>query len=110
MTTELERSTPGNRHWWDDVSVEGVGEITVSTCRPWSMGWEDNKQQPYYETMMFWGPEIAGRQQIIVDHYVSERTALSGHRYWELPEVIAQTLIELRNGTFRESDPRDINR
>jgi hypothetical protein len=107
VTTELEWSAPDNRHWWDDVPIEGMGKVTVTTCRPWRY-WDDpqpHEQADFYETMMFWGPEVAGRQQIVVDHYASERTALSGHRYWELPEVIAQTLVELRNGTFQESNP-----
>jgi hypothetical protein len=101
MTTELEWSIPDNRHWWDEVTIEGVGVVTVSTCRPWKL----DGQESFYETMMFWGPEIAGRQQIIVDHYEDEQAALWGHCHWEIPKVIARILMELRAGTFKESSP-----
>jgi hypothetical protein len=49
--TETPWSIPGNRHWRDTVTIETVGRVTVSTCRPWVTGM--SAQRDDYETCLF---------------------------------------------------------
>lgn len=86
MTHEQPWSIAGNRHWRDTVTIEAVGKVHVSTCRPWVTR---DTQRDDYETCLF-----TDRGSVVIPIWVEGDTAAeAAHRARIKPEAVAYALV-----------------
>jgi hypothetical protein len=83
---ETSWSVAGNRHWRDTVTIESVGRVAVSTCRPWVTR---GVQSDQYETCLF-----TARGSVVVPIWITgDDAAAAAHTARIAPEAIAFALI-----------------